>query len=91
MGKALNSTRKEQGMITIAERREMKRMGYTIKVNYERPNRIRFLKYFTTKAEADDFTEKAAEHNIHPISRDTIEEAKRQHDGELEEMRRVIR
>ena len=52
---------------------------------------IRFLKYFTTEAEADDFTEKAAEHNIHPISRDTIEEAKRQHDRELDEMRRAIR
>ena len=59
--------------------------------NVERPNRIRFLKYFTTRTEEEDFTEKAAEHNIHPICRDTIEEAKRQHDRELDEMRRAIR
>lgn len=78
-------------MITIAERREMKRMGYTIKVNYERPNKVRFLKYFTTAEEADDFTKKAAENNIHPISRDTIETAKEQHEKDLEEMRRAIR
>ena len=78
-------------MITIAERREMKRMGYTIKINYERPNKMRFLKYFTTPEEADDFTARAAENNIHPISRDTIEAAKKQHDREMEEMRRAIR
>ena len=29
-------------MTTIAERRKMKQMGYTIKVNYERPNKMRF-------------------------------------------------
>ena len=78
-------------MITIAERREMKRMGYTIKVNYERPNKVRFLKYFTTTDEADDFTARAAENNIHPISRDTIADAEEKHNRELEEMRRAIR
>ena len=78
-------------MITIAERRETKRMGYTIKINYERPNKVRFLKYFTTTEEADDFTARASENNIHPISRDTIEAAKEQHDRDLEEMRRAIR
>ena len=78
-------------MITSAERRETKRMGDTLKINYERPNTVRFLKYFTTTEEADDFTARAAENNIHPISRDTIEAAKEQHDRDLEEMRRAIR
>ena len=56
-------------MISLKERKDMRRMDYRIKVVFERPNNIQFTKYFTRAAEADDFTVKAKEHGMQMIER----------------------
>lgn len=61
-------------MITINERRDMRRMGYNIKVIFERPNRIRFTKFFTTASEADAFTKSAKENGVRMTERDELYE-----------------
>lgn len=62
-------------MITINERRDMRRMGYSIKVVFERPkNKVPFTKYFTTPIEADEFSRKAKENGIRMIERDELYE-----------------
>lgn len=45
--------------MTIRERAEMKRMGYTIKMRYETRRGVPFYKYFTTAKEARAFNRRA--------------------------------
>lgn len=62
-------------MITLSERKDMRRMGYTIKVVFERPdNKVPFMKYFTKASEADNFTKAAAENGIRMVERSELYE-----------------
>lgn len=45
--------------MTIRERAEMKRMGYTIKMRYETRRGVPFYKYFRTVKEARAFNSRA--------------------------------
>ena len=60
-------------MITMKERREMRRMGDSVKAVYEIPrNGVRFTKYFKDEAECERFTAAAATYANRQISKEVI-------------------